>query len=334
MLAGPRQAQLRISTIGLALWLMSSYLSAAEKSPTNCEHADYQPENALVYVAGGEFEMGSDAFYPEERDAHRVIIDEFWISRFEVSNLEFLAFVTSTNYKTVAERYLDQEHYPDLPPEQREPGSVVFLKPRLQQDRMGNWWHFIQGANWRHPEGPNSNIEGRMRHPVVHIAYEDALAYATWKGHELPTEAQWEYAARTADNNNVRMQPTEANTWQGLFPMINLKDDGFEHRAPVGCFEANEQGLHDMIGNVWEWTSDRYFPAHNYSDKQKTPEGFDPTQPGIAVQAIKGGSFLCAPNFCQRYRPTARHAQDSTLGTSHIGFRTVLNRDAKESTRK
>ena len=316
-----------LSTLScFGLLLLATYSTASGEPAKACQQPDYAPLNTMVYVKGGVFTMGDNQSYSEEAGAHQVNVQDFWMSRYEVSNQDFKAFTDATGYITVAERYLDAESYPDLPDSQREPGSVVFLKPKLQQGRMGNWWHFVNGANWRHPEGPNSNLDGRMNQPVVHIAYEDALAYARWKGHQLPSEAQWEYAARVATSKKNTAQPSQANTWQGLFPMHNLKDDGFESRAPVGCYRANEQGLHDMIGNVWEWTSSKYFPRHNFNARDQYPEGLDPKQRGVAVQTVKGGSFLCAPNFCRRYRPTARHAQDSTLGTSHIGFRTVLNK--------
>ena len=227
----------------------------------------------------------------------------------EVTNKQFLAFVEATGYRTRAERGLPEEIYAGLPDDARVPGSAVFIPPTEEGPlNPARWWSFVPGANWRHPEGPGSSIEGRDDYPVVHIAYEDAAAYAKWKGRRLPTAAEWERAARGGLENqkyewgNEEPTGTEANYWQGVFPILNTRADGFAGLAPAACFNANGYGLYDMTGNVWEWTT---------------------TSGGAGVGIVKGGSYLCARNYCSNYRPGAVHPQDLTLGTSHIGFRTV-----------
>lgn len=248
----------------------------------------------MVWVPPGTFEMGGDV-YPEEGPRRTVSVDGFWMDRTEVTNADFAAFVKATNYVTVAER-------------ETNPGAAVFVMPSGNADlsTAASWWSYVKGANWKHPGGPDTSIDDRDSFPVTALAYEDVAAYAKWKGRALPTEAQWEWAAR-AGKPETADQPKEANTWQGVFPLINTGEDGFEGVAPVGCFKPNAYGLHDMMGNVWEWTSDAY-------DAQ-TPR----------ARVIKGGSYLCAPNYCLRYRPAARQRQEEDLGTTHLGFRTVLN---------
>ncbi|MFM9864380.1 MAG: formylglycine-generating enzyme family protein [Micropepsaceae bacterium] len=249
----------------------------------------------MVWVPAGTVAMGSDV-YPEET-SRSVALNGFWIDRTEVTNAEFIAFVKATNYVTVAER-------------QGTKGAAVFVLPSGNADlsSAAHWWRLVEGANWRHPGGPDTSIEDREHFPVVAITPEDAAAYAKWKGHRLPTEAEWEHAARAgASALPEREQPKNANTWQGVFPIIDTAEDGFTGIAPVGCFKPNAYGLNDMIGNVWEFTADAY-EAHT------TP-----------AHVIKGGSFLCAPNYCLRYRAAARQPQEDGLGTSHVGFRTVLN---------
>jgi formylglycine-generating enzyme required for sulfatase activity len=258
------------------------------------------------------------------------------MDRVEVINAQFREFVDVTGYVTLAQRVPNPEDYPDIPLELLTPGSAVFVKlsEAVQASTFMNWWHFIEGANWLNPSGPNSNIDGKEHFPVIHIAYEDALAYATWKGHRLPTEAEYEYASRggiesakyaTGDSLKANGKYV-ANTWQGLFPFTDSAEDGYVGLAPVGCYPPNQFGIHDLIGNVWEWTQSVYYPRH--FDPKNLPanlpsKGYDEKQPGIAVGVVKGGSYLCAEDFCMRYRPAARHAQDTGLGTSHIGFRTV-----------
>ena len=275
----------------------------------------------MAWVPGGTFVMGAEGTYFEESPAHEESVPGFWMSRHEVTNAEFAEFVRATGYVTLAERGIEN-------PETGEhiPGSAVFA-PHVSDEPVNpfaGWWMFMEDANWQHPEGPDSSIEGRENHPVVHIAFEDAVAYADWRGHALPTEAQFEFAAQSSlrrDSNGN----WQSNTWQGLFPFQHDTQDGYTGTAPVGCYTANEYGLSDLIGNVWEWTATPYFYNHQFPDSEKYPEGFDPNQPGEPVAVIKGGSYLCAPNYCMRYRPEARQAQSKGLGTSHIGFRTVVN---------
>lgn len=289
----------------------------------------------MVFVPGGAFAMGSDRREPEERSTHLVRVDGFWIDVHEVTNAQFQRFVDATGYVTRAERGPDAAK--KLDEEVSGPGSAVFVQPKEGGD-ITRWWKYVKGASWRQPEGPGSSIAAREDHPVVHIAYEDALAYAKWLGRELPTEAQWEYAARGGREDATEVvgatgadgKPA-ANTWQGIFPVFNTKDDGYAGSAPVGCFKPNGFGLYDMIGNVWEWTSDWYLAGHQRAPATN-PMGPNLMQVRLApgatpMKVIKGGSFLCAGNFCARYRASARQPQEIDLGTSHIGFRTVLNRD-------
>lgn len=293
-------------------------------------------ESEMLFIKGGKFDMGAGAIYPEEYPILQREVSDFYISKTEVTNAEFAEFVKATGYITLAERAPDPSLYPDIPAELLVPGSAVFVKldEAVAAATFLNWWHFIEGANWRHPTGPESDIIGRENLPVVHMAYEDANAYATWKGHRLPTEAEFEFASRGGLNGAKYATGdslTEngkyiANTWQGLFPFNDSGEDGFVGIAPVACFDANAYGVHDLIGNVWEWTDSVYYPQHFVNDEVPDgypDKGYDPNQPEIAVGVIKGGSYLCADDFCMRYRPAGRHAQDTGLGTSHIGFRTV-----------
>ena len=294
--------------------------------------------DGMVFIPAGAFTMGADAWQPEERRAHRVRVDGFWIDRHEVTNAQFAAFVEATGYVTLAERGLDPATHPGMPAELLAPGSIVFIPPTdLSGGDITQWWQYVQGADWREPEGPGSSIEGEENHPVVHVAFEDALAYARWRGRELPTEAQWEYAARGGLEGQdfawgTEYQPggrLKANSWQGIFPVMNTEEDGYVGTAPVGCFDANGYGLQDMIGNVWEWTSDWYRAGHAAEDAVN-PTGPNLLEIGFAPgesprRVIKGGSHLCAPNYCARYRPAARQPQEVDLGAAHLGFRTVLN---------
>jgi formylglycine-generating enzyme required for sulfatase activity len=252
----------------------------------------------MVLIPAGAFAMG-DTLYPEEGPVREVSVRSFWMDRTEVTNAEFAAFVKATGYVTTAER-----------PDQK--GAAVFVMPSGSADlsSITSWWRYVDSANWRQPGGPGTSIEGRDNYPVVAVTLEDAEAYAKWKGRRLPTEEEWERAARAgASTPPEHGQPKAANTWQGLFPVIDTADDGFPGMSPVGCFKPNAYGLFDMVGNVWEMTNTVY-------------EGHSPR-----AQVIKGGSFLCAPNYCRRYRPAARQPQEADLGTSHVGFRTVLEAD-------
>jgi len=290
----------------------------------------------MVWVPAGSFIMGASGYYPEEGPLQKVSLAGFWIDKHEVTNAQFSRFVAATGYVTVAERQPDPNDFPSIRAKDLKPGSAVFIMPTefVNGGSLTQWWQFIAGAHWRQPTGPGSNIAGKEHHPVVHVAYEDALAYADWLGHDLPTEAQWEYAARGGLEQQTyswgeELTPDnkwQANTWQGLFPIRNTEEDGHIGTAPVGCYPENAYGLHDISGNVWEWVADWYYPRHQ--DRQgvvqdQQAKGYDPRQPGRPVKVIKGGSYLCAENYCRRYRPAARHAQETTLGAAHIGFRTV-----------
>ncbi|MGY3607301.1 MULTISPECIES: formylglycine-generating enzyme family protein [unclassified Bradyrhizobium] len=301
----------------------------------------------MVWIPGATFRMGSDNHYPEEAPSHRVSVDGFWIDRAPVTNRAFKAFVNATGYVTTAEIPPNPKDYPGALPKMIYAGSLVFSPPRRVHNLRdwSQWWTFMKGANWRRPYGPGSNIKDLDDHPVVHVSYADALAYAKWTGKQLPTEAEWELAARggldgeeyawgntlTPDGRHM------ANTWQGDFPIQNICEDGFPRTSPVTAFPPNGYGVYDMIGNVWEWTAD-WWSARHEADSAKpccipqNPRGgperasFDPGQPNIRIprKVLKGGSHLCAPNYCRRYRPAARHAEPVDTSTSHVGFRCVV----------
>jgi formylglycine-generating enzyme len=314
-------------------------------------HEGHAPYPGMVWMPGGTFRMGSDRHYPEEAPAHNVSVDGFWIDRTPVTNRDFLQFVNATGYVTFAELKPDPKHYPGAQPHMLRAGSLVFSPPLHHVDLgdWSQWWQFKFGANWRRPSGPRSSIAGLHDHPVVHVAYCDAEAYAKWAGKELPTEAEWEFAARGGLHGAEFAWGAEfapggrqmANTWQGAFPHQNLAADGYERTSPVRAFPPNGYGLYDMIGNVWEWTTDWYGPGHQ-ADAEKAccipqnPRGgredasYDPCQPAIKIprKVLKGGSHLCAPNYCRRYRPAARHAEPVDTSTSHVGFRCVLRERA------
>lgn len=293
----------------------------------------------MVRIAGGTFAMGSESFYPEERPVHRVHVDAFLIDRCPVTNDDFRRFVDATGYVTVAERPLRLDDVPGAPVGEYPAGSLVFRQTDGPVDLSDSraWWVYVPGAQWRHPEGPQSTLDGRGDHPVVHVAYDDALAYAEWAGKTLPSEAEWEFAARGGLEGKIftwgdEMEPggtIMANTWQGEFPWQNLARDGFTRTSPVGAFPPNGYGLYDMAGNVWEWTRD-WFRPHG-ADVPDSPccapveSSYDASAPGIHVprKVLKGGSHLCAPNYCLRFRPAARMPQMIDTGMSHLGFRCV-----------
>lgn len=295
----------------------------------------------MVWIPGGSFLMGSDHHYPEEAPAHRVEVAGFWIDRTPVTNAQFQKFVKATGYQTVAERSADPELYPGASAEQLRPASIVFVPPPgpVLQANHYSWWQYVPGANWRHPEGPGSSIKGREQHPVVHVAHADAVAYAAWTGKQLPTEQEWERAAwggregcefAWGDALHPGGVPV-ANTFQGDFPHHNSRLDGYERTSPVGVFPANGYGLLDMIGNVWEWT-DSWYGSHAAPAccGEARQASIDPSSQHGAVprKVVKGGSFLCAPSYCRRYRPAARMAQGIDTSTCHMGFRCVVREEA------
>jgi sulfatase modifying factor 1 len=295
----------------------------------------------MRWIPGGEFLMGSDDFYPEESPVRRVHVDGFWIDPHPVTNARFARFVDETGYVTVAERELDPAQYPSALPELLVPGSLVFhgAAGPVPLDDPGRWWSYVARAQWRQPLGPESSLEGLEQHPVVHVAYEDAAAYASWSGAALPTEAEWEYAARgglagapfTWGDTDQQETRSLANTWQGRFPWQNTLVDGWLRTSPVGTFPENDYGLFDMAGNVWEWTSDWYVPHHAAvraccAPHNQREQSFDPRQPDVRIprKVLKGGSHLCAPSYCLRYRPAARSPEMIDTATSHIGMRCVV----------
>jgi formylglycine-generating enzyme required for sulfatase activity len=292
--------------------------------------------------------MGSDDHYPEEAPAHGVEVAGFWMDRAPVTNAQFLKFVKATGYITQAERPADPADYPGAPPERLRPASIVFVPPGgpVPLTDTHQWWHYVYGADWRHPEGPGSSIKGRDKHPVVHVSAADAEAYARWAGKQLPGEREWERAARGGLEGRIYAWGDElypggrpmANTWQGDFPHHNSRLDGYEGTSPVGSFPANPFGLVDMIGNVWEWTCDWYRHGHDPAQTEAAPthcceaaerarrHSIDPQSEhgSMPRRVVKGGSYLCAPEYCRRYRPAARMAQGIDTSTSHLGFRCVV----------
>ena len=281
----------------------------------------------MAWVPGGKFVAG-DSVYPEEAPGRPAQVAGFWMDRTEVSNDQFARFVAATGYVTVAERAPDTRRLAGAPAEMLQPGAVVFVVPRKLQGPPDplQWWRYLPGAHWRQPGGPGTHIEGRGSLPVVAVTLEDAQAYARWAGRQLPTEAQWEWAAREARAQAAPQheQPRQANTWQGRFPMEDAASDGFAGIAPVGCYAGNALGLHDLIGNVWEWTRDAWRPGHEDAPPPALQEARALAAGPVAQGVIKGGSFLCSPDWCMRYRAGARQPQDLDLATSHLGFRTIL----------
>jgi formylglycine-generating enzyme required for sulfatase activity len=293
----------------------------------------------MVLVPGGEFAMG-DPFFQDATPVHTVRLDPFWIDRTEVTNEQFERFVQATGYVTTAERKPDPREFPGAKPEMLVPGSLVFTPPKeeVPLNQPLTWWRWVPGANWRHPEGPDSNIKGREKHPVVHVSWFDAVAYADWAGKRLPTEAEWEYAARGGLKQKAYVWGDEqkpggkwlANIWQGKFPSENTREDGYERTAPVASFPANGFGLHDMAGNVWEWCADWYRPnayADSVGDNPTGPKSSDdPLEPGVPKRVQRGGSFLCSDVYCVRYRPGGRGKGEPGTGLSHVGFRCVKSK--------
>ena len=300
----------------------------------------------MVWIPGGTFRMGSDKHYPEERPVHQVVVDGFWMDRYPVTNERFARFVEETGHRTFAAIPPQAADYPGADPARLYVGSMVFVQPSGPVDlkNLTNWWQFMRGADWRHPCGPQTSISGLEQHPVVHVTFSDAEAFARWEGKELPSEAEWEFAARGGLDGAPFAWGDEflpgdrhmANTWQGEFPWRHDPKDGYERTSPVGAFPPNGYGLYDTIGNVWEWTSDWYRPRHPHDEPKaccvprnprgaRVDESYDQNQPTILIprKVLKGGSHLCAPNYCRRYRPAARFPQPVDTSTSHIGFRCI-----------
>jgi sulfatase modifying factor 1 len=303
-------------------------------------------QNDMIWLDGGEFAMGSEEFYPDEGPVRRVRVDGFWIAPHPVTNAEFAVFVTDTGYLTEAEYAPDPAQYPGALPELLVPGALVFAMTTgpVHLGDFSQWWAWTPGACWRHPTGPDSSIDGLADHPVVQVSHADAVAYCNWAGLVLPTEAEWEFAARGGldaarftwgDHDPQEAEPL-ANTWQGPFPYENTELDGWTRTSPVGSYPANGYGLHDMAGNVWEWTDDWYGDDRASIEEPvccapQDPRGgtvegsLDSRQPEIAIprKVVKGGSHLCTPQYCYRYRPAARQAQMVDTATSHMGFRCI-----------
>ncbi len=292
------------------------------------------PSDTPVRLAGGTFMMGQDDVYAEEGPVRETSVGGFSIDPHEVTNRQFAEFVKATNYVTVAEKPVDPSSFgvpaSQIPADFLKPGSAVFTPPNEPSNRYIDWWEYVPGANWRKPYGPDGS-DAKQNEPVVHLAWADMNAYAKWRGGRIPTEAEWEYAASpNAVKSNEQPSDEAANSWQGVFPVVNEGSDGFKGIAPVGCFSPNANGLYDMIGNVWEVTTDFYRPGHDPED-QNNPAGpsesaaHDPLNPSAPSRTMKGGSYLCAPNYCQRYRPAARQGRDTGMGASNVGFRLVYD---------
>ncbi|MBS0203606.1 MAG: formylglycine-generating enzyme family protein [Planctomycetes bacterium] len=353
---------LLILTAGLLAFVMvfvvTRFRIASRENPAGETTSRVAPEvthpvsatDNMVLIPGGEYTIGTDSElgWPDEKPAHKVRVERFWIDITEVTNAQFAQFTEATGYVTTAEKAPSVEELlaqspPGTPPPPKESlvaGSLVFTMTDGPADLKdySQWWKWTPGANWRHPEGPDSNLDDREQHPVVHVSWDDAVAYAKWSGKRLPTEAEWEIAARGGLIDRPYVwgdeAPTDtrvfANIWQGEFPHTNLKTDGFVRTAPVKSFQPNGYGLFDMSGNVWEWCADAYdYNAYSRRaqsgviDNPLVERSFDPRNPRSASRAQRGGSFLCNDQYCSRYRPSARHGLSPDTGMSHVGFRCV-----------
>jgi len=291
--------------------------------------------------------MGSDAGYPDEAPARPAVVGDFWIDETPVTNAQFAEFIAATGYRTLAETAPDPRDYPGMLPQMAKPASIVFVRPPrpVTPAHPSQWWQYVFGADWCHPQGPDSGVSDRMDHPAVHVAYADAEAYARWAGKSLPTEVEWEFAARGGLEGAMYAWGDElapegrmmANYWQGEFPWQNTRADGYEGTSPVRSYPPNGFGLYDMIGNVWEWTVDWYGAARAPASGAaccagsvlravSEAESYDPATPNLRIgrKVVKGGSYLCAANYCQRYRPAAKFPQPVDSPTSHLGFRCII----------
>jgi formylglycine-generating enzyme len=348
-----------MAALAVGAFLVSYFLFRPAPPQTESAQAKSEPGAApsgMVWIPGGAFTMGTDSQlgWPDEKPAHRARVDGFWMDQTDVTNAQFRKFADATGYVTTAEKPVDVDEImrqsrpgtPKPPPEKLLPGSVVFQptdKPLDNLDDVTQWWHWTPGANWRHPEGPGSSLDGRENHPVVQVSWDDATAYAKWAGKRLPTEAEWEFAARGGLDNKPYVwgddAPSDtnihANIWQGEFPYKNTAADGYARTNPVKSFAPNGFGLYDMSGNVWQWCSD-WYQVDLYRRRAKqgvavNPPGpeqsFDPRQPYSPLRVQKGGSFLCSDSYCTRYRPSARHGCTPDTGMSHLGFRCVVTPD-------
>ncbi|MBI5775319.1 MAG: formylglycine-generating enzyme family protein [Verrucomicrobia bacterium] len=293
----------------------------------------------MAWIPAGKFLMGSAEGQTDEKPLHEVELDGFWMDKTEVTNEQFEKFAKATGYLTIAERKPDPRDFPGVPLENLVAGSIVFMPPpgEVPLHDHSVWWQYVPGANWRHPEGANSDLKGREKHPVVHVCWIDAMAYCKWSGKRLPTEAEWEYAARGGLAKEKFVWGGEqtpggkwpANIWQGRFPNENLLTDGFRLTSPVAAFKPNGYGLFDMAGNVWEWCADWYLPDYYERSAAKNPPGpdtsYDPNEPGVAKRVTRGGSYLCVDSYCAGYRPGARMKSSPDTGLSHTGFRCVYS---------
>jgi formylglycine-generating enzyme required for sulfatase activity len=327
-----------VALVFAPLWFPTKFSTAESDVPRLNEAGapGEAPDAEMVWVPGGWFWMGDNGF-PDAQPEHMVYVDGYWMDKHEVTNAQFAKFVEATGYKTIAEIPPTKEQFPDAPPENLVAGSIVFTPPagKVPLDDHLQWWRYVPGADWRHPEGPESTIEGRENHPVVHISWKDAKAYADWAGKRLPTEAEWEFAARGGLDRQEfcwgnKLHPDgkwQSNIWQGDFPSENTAGDGFRTTAPVGTFKLNAYGLVDMSGNVWEWCADWYRPDTYLKTTDKNPLGpddsFDPQEPGINKRVQRGGSFMCSDLYCTRYVPGARGKGEPESAAGHIGFRCV-----------
>lgn len=313
--------------------------AVAASAAINTNHVTRDDKNEMVLISGGSFVMGSKAF-EDAMPVHHVSVRSFWMDEHEVTNAQFAAFVRATGYMTVAERELNPKDFPGVPADKLVPGAAVFTPPphHVSLNDPLQWWEYKAGASWKHPTGEGSSLEGKQNDPVVQVCYDDAQAYAKWAGKRLPTEAEWEYAARAGARNDEYYWGAEqkpqgkwaANIYQGDFPSVNTKDDGYSELAPVMSFHPNAYGLYDMEGNAWEWCSDFYRPDYYMHSPAADPQGpsdsYDPEEPGAVKHVQRGGSFLCSDQYCNRYKAGSRGKGETTSASNNLGFRCVRDK--------